>query len=145
MIWIFSTALFASDNTGRYLLRILRWFDPEISMATYLWIHGIVRKGSHFAEYFVFSLLLLRGIRAGQHGWRLGWGLATLAIAAAYASLDEVHQAFVPQRTASVMDVSINIAGAAAAQLLAWWHSSRGPTPEKPAGARVADGLEPAE
>jgi VanZ family protein len=70
-------------------------------------------------EYFILSMLILRGIRAGQKGLHLRWVLVTILIVACYASLDEYHQSFVPGRTAAVGDVLIDTTGGIAAQIVA--------------------------
>ena len=153
VIWIFSTELFNAARTGSFLYAILRWLMPGISADTLQLIHGLVRKCGHFTEYFVFSLLVLRGIRGGRAGLRLAWNLAALAIAAAYASLDEVHQALVPSRTASLLDVLINVSGATAAQVIAAWINWRRSAalkaefapPAEIEPSRAADSGEPAD
>ena len=50
---------------------------------------------------------------------RWSWALTTILLIAAYASLDEFHQSFVPGRTAAVTDAMLDTAGGAAAQLVA--------------------------
>ena len=45
--------------------------------------------------------------------------LMALLVVAAYASLDEFHQSFVPGRTAAVGDVMIDTSGGATSLLLA--------------------------
>lgn len=124
VISVFSTHWFSAEATGRYILPILKWLLPEVSRHTLELLHGLIRKAAHVVEYFIFSLLVLRGIRAERKGWQLRWGVATLAIAAGYASLDEFHQLFVPGRGASVLDVLRDTAGAALAQVWASWRSA---------------------
>jgi len=119
LIWFFSTDSFGSSNTSRFIVPLLRWLFPDASTATIWLYHGGIRKAGHFVEYFILSLLLLRGIRAGRAGWRPAWGLAAIALAAGYASIDELHQAFVPSRGASAVDVLIDSAGAFTAQAFA--------------------------
>jgi VanZ family protein len=53
------------------------------------------------------------------------WALTAILLVAAYASLDEFHQLFVPGRTAAVTDVLLDTAGGAAAQLAAAFFLSR--------------------
>ena len=119
VISLFSTSAFTSENTGRVIIPILHWFMPHASTATLFELHHIIRKCGHFTEYFILSLLLLRGIRAGRHDARVSWALAAIAIAAGYASLDEFHQSFVPGRTPAVTDVFLDTIGAACAQIAA--------------------------
>ena len=68
----------------------------------------------HAAEYFVLAVLLVRAFNSG-----LGTAvpdrrlLLTLALCIAYAASDEVHQYFVPGRSADYRDVLADGAGAA--------------------------------
>jgi VanZ family protein len=126
----FSTGVFTSENTGHVIIPVLRWFFPHASPDTLELMHHVIRKCGHLTEYFILSLLILRGLcggRAGRSGprWRWTWALATILLVAAYASLDEFHQSFVPGRTALVTDVMIDTAGGAAAQLAAALFLSR--------------------
>ena len=123
----FSTGVFTAEHTSRIIIPILHWLLPHTPLHTLNRIHHIIRKCAHFTEYFILSLLILRGIRAGRPGSRFAWALAAIAIVACYASLDELHQHFVPGRTAAVGDVLIDTTGGIAAQLVAaglmvWGH-----------------------
>jgi VanZ family protein len=120
LIWTFSTGAFTTQHTSRYIVPFLRWLFPHLVLETLLAIHQTIRKCAHVFEYFVFSLLILRGLRAGIKERHLAWALAAIAIVAAYAALDEFHQSFVPGRGASVWDVLLDASGGAAAQLVAW-------------------------
>ena len=70
----------------------------------------VLRKLAHGAEYAVLGVLLLRAI--GRPG--TAFALATL-----YAATDEIHQAFVPGRQTSPLDLAIDAAGAAVGIALA--------------------------
>jgi len=102
---------------------ILRWMIPSLTEDQFLTIHYFVRKSAHFTEYFVFCLLLYRGVRLGRPGWRWTWGLAALFYAAGYSVLDEIHQAFVASRTASAYDSLLDSVGAFAALIVLWMWS----------------------
>lgn len=119
VISVFSTGVFTAENTASVIIPILRWLLPTLPPQSLAAIHFFIRKSAHFSEYFIFSLLVLRGIRAGRPGARLAWTLAVIAIVAGYASLDELHQYFVPGRTAAVGDVLIDTSGGIAAQAVA--------------------------
>jgi VanZ family protein len=127
LISTFSTGAFTSENTSRIIIPVLHWLFPHTPMETLQMIHFAIRKCAHFTEYFVLSLLILRGIRSGRKETRLAWALLAILMVAAYASLDEFHQSFVPGRTAAVGDVLIDTSGGVAAQLIAslfvlWGH-----------------------
>jgi len=119
VISLFSTGLFKSDNTRHLIIPILRFFLPHASAETLDFLHHIIRKCGHLTEYFILSMLILRGIRAGEKGLYLRWVRVTILIVAGYAALDEYHQSFVPGRTAAVGDVLIDTTGGIAAQIVA--------------------------
>ncbi len=115
----FSTGAFTADNTSHFIIPILRFFLPHAAPETLDFLHHIIRKCAHLTEYFILSMLILRGIRAGEKGMHLRWVLVTILIVACYAALDEYHQSFVPGRTAAVGDVLIDTSGGIAAQIVA--------------------------
>ncbi len=115
----FSTGTFTSENTSRVIIPVLHFFLPRASPETLALLHHVIRKCAHFTEYFILSMLILRGIRAGDKGMHLRWALVTILIVAGYAALDEYHQSFVPGRTPAVGDVLIDTSGGAAAQIVA--------------------------
>ncbi len=118
-ISLFSTGAFTADHTSRIIVPILHWLLPHAAKATLYQLHFYIRKCAHFTEYFILSLLVLRGIRAGRPGTRFAWALVVIAIVACYASLDELHQRFVPGRTPAIHDVLIDTTGGVTAQLVA--------------------------
>lgn len=121
-IWISwaSSDMFSASHTSRFIIPVLHWLLPHASAETLEELHFLIRKTAHLTEYFVFSCLLLRGMRGEQRGWRIRWALAAMAMAAGYSALDEFHQSFVPSRTASPWDSALDTTGAAAAQFVLW-------------------------
>jgi VanZ family protein len=125
-IFLFSTGYFGGEDTSRFILPFLRWLLPDASPETLSQIHFLIRKASHIGEYFLFSLLVLRGVRGESSGWTWSWGVTALLIAAGYAALDELHQSFVPGRGGEAQDVLLDSAGAAVAQAAArLWFGKR--------------------
>jgi VanZ family protein len=94
---------------------------PVIAVANFM-----LRKCAHFVEYAVLGMLCLRAVGAT---WRLG-GRERLAIAvalaAAYASVDELHQyAATRFRTGTARDVALDVAGAFAGALVGAIYAAR--------------------
>jgi VanZ family protein len=115
----FSTETFTSDNTGKIIIPALHWLLPNLPQETLAFLHFVIRKCGHFVEYFVLSLLVLRGLRAGRTESHLKWAVTAVLVVAGYAAVDEWHQSFVPGRTAAVGDVLLDTTGGAAAQAVA--------------------------
>jgi VanZ family protein len=115
-----STDYFSAEHTSEYILPALHWLLPHASAETLDRLHFLIRKAAHFAEYFLFSFLLLRAIRGEHRGWRIRWAIVALVIAAGYSALDEFHQSFVPSPTALPWDSLLDTSGAAIAQALVW-------------------------
>jgi VanZ family protein len=126
LIWFFSTRYFSAEATASWIEPILRAIFPPLSREAVAAVHYAIRKAAHFTEYFIFGWLLLRALRSEERQWRLRWALIALAIAACYASVDEIHQAFVATRAPSARDSLIDISGAFVAQALAWIRRSKG-------------------
>jgi VanZ family protein len=123
VIFLMSTDTFSSQHTAWVLGPLIRWLFPSLTADQFDLVHHYIRKTAHFTEYFVFCLLLYRGVSGARKAWRWSWGLTALFIAASYSVLDEIHQAFVASRTASAYDSLLDSAGAfvATAALLLWF------------------------
>jgi VanZ family protein len=121
VIFWFSTDEFSAGQTGSLLEPLLRYFVPEISEAQVRLIHFCLRKAAHVISYALLALLLMRAFRAGSRArWRWRWALASVVILSLYALLDEYHQSFTAQRTASVYDSALDLAGGLVALCLLW-------------------------
>jgi VanZ family protein len=121
VIFIFSGEAFSGANTAGTLEPLLRNFFPALSGVDIALIHIIIRKLGHFAEYFILAMLVLRAFRHDVQGKlsprRLALGIALTAL---YAASDELHQAFVPNRTAGIADLMLDVFGGICATL--WFH-----------------------
>jgi VanZ family protein len=124
-IFTMSMDAFSAKHTASFFEPLFRWFKPDLTAHQFLVIHHYIRKTAHFTEYFIFCLLLYRGVRGSRIGWRWSWGLTALFIAFSYSALDEIHQAFVASRQASPYDSLIDSAGAFLAFAILWlWSRS---------------------
>src|SRR5713101_108586 len=117
VIFSASTEALSARHTSRIIGPILRWFKPDISDETIWRVQFVIRKGGHLTEYAVLAPLFWNAwrkpVRKDARPWRWSEAAVALAFSAAYATTDELHQAFVPGRQAQVGDVLIDAAGAA--------------------------------
>src|SRR6266581_5114086 len=128
VIFVGSTGVMSAEQTSRFLVPFLRWLDPQISFATIAAIHFALRKLGHLTEYAIFAALLWRALRCGtclQAKMSIFFLLAWLA-AAIFAVTDEFHQTFVPSRTASPIDIMIDICGAMIGLIICLMFAARG-------------------
>ena len=112
LIWWFSTAAFSGDHTRGVLLPLLRLVLPGAAPETLQVVHDVVRKLAHPMEYAVLAILVYRALHQRGRG-RVRTAALSLALCAGWAGLDEFHQAFVPSRGGSPVDVALDTAGAA--------------------------------
>jgi VanZ like family len=82
---------------------------PDLGTGLGAWDLAL-RKLAHPAEYAILGLLLLRAT---------GRSSTAFVLATLYAVTDELHQAFVPGRHASLLDVAIDATGVAVGLALA--------------------------
>ncbi|GAB4311677.1 MAG: hypothetical protein Kow0059_01870 [Candidatus Sumerlaeia bacterium] len=93
------------------------------------WLPPGTDKVVHALLYAVLGVLLLRAFAQGSRvrGWRAV--AAAAAAAVAYGAFDELHQAFVPGRSADLADLAADALGAA---LGAWVYRQRFIRPGRP-------------
>jgi VanZ family protein len=123
MIFLASTSWFSGSETRAVVLPLLHWLFPHAEHQTLEVVHAGIRKLGHFTEYLILGLLLANALEA-DGGWRPRHAILVVTLAMAYAVTDELHQYFVPGRTAAVGDVLIDGAGALVGQVgraLARW------------------------
>jgi VanZ family protein len=119
LIFYLSTQNFGVGFTEWLLREILHLIHIRVSAETFDTLHHLVRKSAHVTEYAIFSTLIYHSLSAdGSFRWRWRVGLESLFLAGGYSLTDEFHQFFVPGRTASLVDSSIDTAGATLALAL---------------------------
>jgi VanZ family protein len=124
-------------------LNLLVWLPVAVYMAAIFYVSaqsslpgrgGIPDYVLHGGEYFGLAVLTFRAIAGGLPA-RVTTARArsTMLIAAAYAFSDELHQYFVPFRTADIRDFIYDVAGAALALIACRaWHIISSPKSQIP-------------
>jgi len=112
MIFIFSTDVGSYDNVGGLLRPILLSLMPDLTPAQIDRFSVVIRKMAHLTEYFILSIFWGRAL-APQRASIIG----AIALCGAWAALDEYHQSFVASRTASIVDVGIDLLGVLLGQM----------------------------
>jgi VanZ family protein len=113
VIFFGSTDMMSAEHTSRFIVPILRWLKPEISLETLALIQFVVRKCAHLTEYAILALLLFRAVISAANRksmWHLSVSVWITCVFV--AAMDEFHQSFVASRTAAPHDVLIDICGA---------------------------------
>jgi VanZ family protein len=133
LIFVLSTEIGSATHTAGLLYRFLQRFFPEwLANATpeqLFELHYWMRKGAHFTEYLILTLLAYRAFRYGE-AWRHWRALGfSGSFSILYAFTDEFHQVFTASRGPSLRDVGIDALGAMTGfmllAILYAWHSVR--------------------
>ena len=80
-------------------------------------LQHFIRKLAHFSIYMLLGVFSYATVLLSAEKLRHKWWLA-LIICVSYAAVDEIHQIFVPGRTAKITDVLIDAAGSIVGMLL---------------------------
>ena len=117
LIWGLSTEIGSAERTGELLLPLVRLLLPWATPTQIDVIHRLLRKLGHLAEYGILAALWFRALNVAARVRPSASAWAALALSVTWAGLDELHQATVPSRNASAIDVAIDAAGATLAAL----------------------------
>jgi VanZ family protein len=135
LILLASTDVFSAAHTRGIIESFFYWLFPSWTPYSVYKAHLVVRKCAHFFEYAVLAILVMRGFSGNADpstrstmSRSVGMTfLRVVVVCAMVATIDEVHQHFVPSRTGSPYDVLLDTTGSTVAMLLLTWRkSSRG-------------------
>ncbi len=108
-----------SNNTSNFVITLLEQqfhLDIEkLSPSLLEMLSFVVRKCAHMSEYALLCILWVLYMKEAHFtkAYMLAYGLTVI-----YAVSDEIHQAFVPGRSAQLSDVCIDACGAAIGLLM---------------------------
>lgn len=98
-----------SSSQSGTVIKILSTFGFTISKAIESNVTFIIRKGAHVTEYLILYLLLFNVIK--NYVGRSRTAVLSIILLVIYAASDEIHQYFVPGRSAAFVDVMIDSCG----------------------------------
>jgi len=142
VLFLESTDLASSRNTGSLLQAVLRFFLPHLDESIIELLNHVLRKTGHFLGYGILSVLVfyalkntnrdrLRAVTKRVWGtylrdfWRMEWAFLGVMSAIGMATYDEIHQTFIPSRTGRWQDVVIDTSGAIAMQIVVYLVAKR--------------------
>lgn len=103
----------SSDTSGIFVDFLSKFLSiKNIEIATF-----IIRKLAHFTEYLILGLLVINVLRFYKKETKEKIIIAIL-LCIIYASIDEIHQAFIPGRSPKIQDVFIDTLGSISGILL---------------------------
>lgn len=112
-IFSMSTEGYGAAQSRSVFAQLLALLNIHLSLTLFEFVHTLVRKLAHSAEYAVLSVLVYRTLSGRS---RLEWQVAvarwSLLVCLLFSLLDEFHQLFVRGRGPSVVDSGIDFSGA---------------------------------
>jgi len=137
-----STDAASSANTSGLLYAVLSFLIPHIDVQFVQEINDVLRKTGHFMGYGILGALVFYALRNTNRDrlaslllrrwgiylhdvWRSEWVMIGMLVAVTTASLDEIHQTFLPSRTGRWQDVVLDGCGAAFLQIIIYLLSLR--------------------
>ena len=111
------TSTGVTKAASRVLFSDFEQMQPEQQSFIVEGLQHFVRKLAHFSIYMLLGLFSYAAVLLSTEKLRYKWLLAII-ICVSYAAVDEIHQLFVPGRTAKITDVLIDGAGSIMGMLL---------------------------
>ena len=135
-----STDAASSTNTFGLLWTVLSFLHLHISSHVVNELNGVLRKTGHFMGYGILAVLVFFALRNTNRDrlsallrhrwgtclhdlWRMEWALLGVGVAIITASLDEIHQSFIPSRSGRWQDVVLDTFGAVLLQIFVYFFS----------------------
>jgi VanZ family protein len=116
-----STELFGSNHTSGPLRWLWEALFGPVGNAQWEQTHHLIRKCGHFFGYGFIGVAWLRAWwMTLPHSHFLEDGFLALMGTSLVASLDELHQSYLPNRTGSIWDVLLDCVGVIALQVIVY-------------------------
>lgn len=119
-----STDTFSAARTSGWIRHLAEFLLGPITQPVWTLMHRIVRKTGHFIGYGLVGLCWFRAwlltwrqplLRQGVLMWHRTSAIMAVLCTLLVATLDELHQTYIPSRTGLVSDAWLDTVGAAIA------------------------------
>jgi VanZ family protein len=111
LIFSLSTATFSSAQTEALITSLYSQLMPWFAALSIETADLLIRKLAHLSEYFIFGFLVSYVLQKRSALMSVRQISLAIPLGIIYAISDELHQSFVPSRTASAMDVLLDTIG----------------------------------
>ena len=111
LIFSLSTATFSSAQTEALITSLYSQLMPWFAALSIETADLLIRKLAHLSEYFIFRFLVSHVLQKRSALMSVRQISVAIPLGIIYAISDELHQSFVPSRTASAMDVLLDTIG----------------------------------
>jgi VanZ family protein len=111
LIFSLSTATFSSAQTEALITSLYSQLMPSFAALSIETADLLIRKLAHLSEYFIFGFLVSYVLQKRSALMSVRQISLAIPLGIIYAISDELHQSFVPSRTASAMDVLLDTIG----------------------------------
>lgn len=110
VIFIFSSQTGdASDKNSKFVMYVFNLVGLDLNSFFGDLANFVVRKGAHFTEYFILYMFLYNALK-DNFSFKKALIFSIMGVFL-YASSDEFHQSFVPERGPSFRDVLVDTSG----------------------------------
>ncbi|MCB2309411.1 VanZ family protein [Clostridium estertheticum] len=111
IIFIFSSQVGeVSNENNKFVIYVFNLLGLNLNNIFGTLSNFIVRKASHFTEYFILYMLIYRAMNKSKK-IDMKIFIASILIVFLYACSDEFHQSFVPGRGPALRDVMVDTCG----------------------------------
>lgn len=115
IFWFSNQPAVISDEKSKFVIHAFKVLGLNLDSVLGDLANFIVRKVAHFTEYLILYMLLFNALLE-DFNFKKSLMLS-LFIVFVYACSDEIHQVFIPGRTARIRDVIIDTCGGSFAML----------------------------
>lgn len=103
------TGSVSGTESGHILYNILNFFHVSNIDSVIEIIHNPIRECMHAFEYFVLGILVMNVL--SNNNIKNNIIIISVSLCFIYATTDEIHQVFVPNRTFEYLDIFLDLVG----------------------------------